>query len=362
MITRFLQERINAFQPYHTDKSMTYEDGLMLLAALRFHEYTGDDFYFDFLRRYLEFHIDADGTIAHYRLEDYNIDNILAGRVLFYMADHTDDRRYELAAARLRQQLATQPRTESGSFWHKLRYPNQIWLDGLYMGQPYYLEYANRHGEPGVSADVMNQVENVRRFLWDDARRLYVHAYDESRKMPWADPVTGHSPNVWLRSVGWFAMALVDLAALFAGRDDQAKNRLAALLNELLAGMIPQRDAKTAMWFQIVDRPTFTGNYLETSGSAMLAYAMLKGVRIGILDPKFAEQANLTLKGIENHYLRQDDHGFVLGGTCAVAGLDGERRNGSIEYYLSERIAENEIKGIAPYFYCFIEKYLLGKN
>ncbi len=362
MIISFLKERIEAFQPYHTDKGMTYEDGLMLLTALRFYDYTGDDFYLDFLRRYLEFHIDAEGNITNYRLEDYNIDNILAGNVLFFMEDRTGDRRYGLAAARLRKQLEGQLRTGSGNFWHKLRYPNQIWLDGLYMGQLFYLAYGYRHGESTVPADVMNQVENVRRFLWDGARRLYVHAYDESRKMPWADPKTGRSPNVWLRSVGWFAMALVDLAALFENRDDAAKARLGVLLEELLVGMMPHRDPQTAMWFQIVDRPDVVGNYLETSGSAMLAYAMYKGVRIGILDRGYANQADLTLQGMEKRYLRHDISGYVLGGTCAVAGLDDQRRNGSVEYYLSERIAENEIKGVAPYFFSYYEKFQMNRK
>ncbi|HAQ57364.1 MAG TPA: glycosyl hydrolase family 88 [Acholeplasmatales bacterium] len=358
MFEHFLKERIRAFNPYHADQAMTYEDGLLLIAALRYHLATDDAECIQFIRDYLTLHILPDGTIKNYRPADFNIDNILAGNVLFAMSDLTGDPRYELAARNLRAQLESHPRTTSGSFWHKLRYPNQIWLDGLYMGQPFRLAYAFLHDESTVPGDVMNQVENVRKLLWDDQRRLYVHAYDERRDMQWADPITGRSPNVWSRSVGWFAMALADLADLFAGHDEAARKRLGTLLRELLDGMAPHRDLETGMWFQVVDHPETPGNYLETSGSAMLAYAALKGTRLGILPSSYAEDAKRTIAGIERKYLSYQKGGWVLGGICAVAGLDNERRNGSIAYYLSERIAENEIKGVGPYFFAKLEQQI----
>jgi unsaturated rhamnogalacturonyl hydrolase len=208
----------------------------------------------------------------------------------------------------------------------------------------------------------MNQVENVRKFLWDDAKKLYVHAYDETRKMQWADKTTGHSPNVWSRSVGWWAMALADLAELAEQTDEKAKHRLGQLLEETIKGMLPFRDAQYHMWFQLVEKPDITGNYLETSGSSMMVYAMIKGIRLGLLDSSYLAKALETLQGIEKRYLSEKDGKFYLGGTCSVAGLDNERRNGSVEYYLSEKIAVNEIKGIAPYLFCYAEWMLLKKQ
>ncbi len=229
VVLTFLKERIDAFHPYHVDKGMTYEDGLMLMAALRFYERTGDEFYRDFLRRYLEFHIQPDGTITNYRLEDYNIDNILAGAVLFFMEDCTGDRRYGLAAACLRKQLEHHPRTRSGSFWHKLRYPNQIWLDGLYMGQPFYLSYGYRHGEFHVPADVMNQSKiSAASSGTMGADFMYTHT-TKAERCRGRIPRRAAPPH--LASVRRLVCdGAVDLAGLFNDHDASAKNRLGAFL------------------------------------------------------------------------------------------------------------------------------------
>jgi len=216
MVEEFLKQVITDFKPYHVSKGMTYEDGLLLLVAQRFYEQTGDDFYLDFLHRYMDAHIDEKGHIVNYSVEEYNIDNILAGNALFFMWNQTKDPRYINTLSQLRSQLLTHPRTQAGNFWHKLRYPNQVWLDGVYMGQVFYLNYGLMFEEEGIASDVIHQVENVRRLLWDEKKKLYLHAYDESKQMQWADPSTGRSPNVWSRSVGWLAMALAEVRALFA--------------------------------------------------------------------------------------------------------------------------------------------------
>ncbi len=358
MVEAFLKQVITDFKPYHATKGMTYEDGLLLMAAVRFYELTGDRVYREFLNRYMDAHIDEKGQIFNYSLEEYNIDNILAGNALFFLWDDTKDPRYINTLALLRSQLKTHPRTSSGSFWHKLRYPNQIWLDGLYMGQVFYLRYALKFEEEGIAEDVLRQVENVRKFLWDEKKRLYLHAYDETKTMQWADPVTGRSPNVWSRSVGWFAMALADLAEGFASLDDSAAARMGALLKELVEGMLPHRDRVHQMWYQLVEKPDLPGNYLETSGTAMMVYAILKGVRLGWLPASMKKEALLTLQGLERRYLVEESGCWYLGGICQVAGLDNERRDGSDAYYLSEKISVNEIKGLAPYFFCYAELML----
>lgn len=230
------------------------------------------------------------------------------------------------------------------------------------MGQVFYLHYYRTFPENGIPSDIMNQVENVRRFLWDEKKQLYHHAYDEKKVMQWANPATGQSPNVWSRSVGWFAMALADLTEGFVSVDETAKNRLGSLLRELVEGMLPYLDPKADMWYQIVDKPNLSGNYLETSGTAMMAYAMLKGARLGCLDESCRSTAKKIIEGIEKTYLRETEGRFVLGGICQVAGLDNDRRNGSDAYYLSEKISTNEIKGLGPYFFCLAESMIQEKS
>lgn len=355
MVFDFLKQRLERFSAYHPTKRMTYEDGLMLLSLLRGYEASSDDDFADGLMRYLQKNIDPSGKIVSYEETEYNIDNILAGNVLFDAWDATFDPKFLFAQESLMRQLKHHPRTKSGSFWHKLRYPFQIWLDGLYMGQVFYYRYGLLHNDAAIQEDVKRQIENVRTYLWDDAKQLYLHAYDETKSMQWADPSTGRSPNVWSRSVGWFAMALVDMFELAVITDVVFSKRLSALLAELLEGMRPHRDPETGMWRQIVDRPDVAGNYLETSGSAMLAYAMIKGARMGMLDYACLEEGEKTLKGIDQTYLAVVDGQYELDGICSVAGLDNERRNGSVDYYLSEPIAVNEIKGVGPYVFAKLE-------
>jgi unsaturated rhamnogalacturonyl hydrolase len=355
MVLEFLKQRLERFTAYHPTKRMTYEDGLMLLSLLRAYEVSGDDEFSGGLMNYLQKHIDPSGKIVSYDETEYNIDNILAGNVLFDVFEATIDPRFLFAQEALMRQLKNHPRTQSGSFWHKLRYPFQIWLDGLYMGQVFYYRYGLLHNDLAIQEDVKHQIENVKTYLWDDAKKLYLHAYDEKKVMQWADKETGRSPNVWSRSVGWFAMALVDLFELAVSVDVAFAKRLGALLQELLEGMRPHKDPLTSMWRQVVDRPDVEGNYLETSGSAMLAFAMIKGARMGMIDIVYLNEGTATLDGIDKTYLAKVDGAYELDGICSVAGLDNEKRDGSVAYYLSEKIAVNEIKGVAPYVFAKLE-------
>jgi unsaturated rhamnogalacturonyl hydrolase len=360
MVFEFLKQRLNQFTAYHPTKRMTYEDGLMLMALLRAYEGSGDDVFADGLMQYLQTNIDPSGNIVSYEETEYNIDNILAGNVLFSVWDATLDPKFLFAQEALMRQLKHHPRTKSGSFWHKLRYPNQIWLDGLYMGQVFYYQYGLLHDDQAIQEDVKHQVENVRSYLWDETKKLYLHAYDETKSMQWAAKDTGRSPNVWSRSVGWFAMALVDLFELAVPVDVAFAKRLGALLTELLEGMRAHKDPRYSMWRQVVDRPDVEGNYLETSGSAMLAFAMIKGARMGMIDAACLEEGKQTIDGIDQRYLSVIDGVYELDGICSVAGLDNEKRDGSVAYYLSEKIAVNEIKGVAPYLYAKLEMAFLN--
>ena len=340
--------------------SWNYIDGCMITALLAMSDITGDARYFDFAEGFIDWFVLDDGTIRTYDRKKYNLDDINEGRVLFPLYAKTGKEKYKKAAENLYRQIQEQPRTFEGNFWHKAIYPNQVWLDGLYMAQPFYALYETTFGSGDVS-DTLSQIANVRLRMFDEARKLYYHGYDATRTIFWADPVTGCSKNFWLRSVGWFSVALVDLCEILpngAGRD-----RLCEIFNELIAGVAPYADKETGLYWQVVDQGGREGNYLETSGSSMLAYSMLKGARLGVLPKEYAAKGEKTFRGIVDKYLSFTDGELNLGGICLVAGLGPEnnpRRDGSYEYYISEPVVENDAKGVAPFVLCYTEIKRLG--
>ena len=335
--------------------SWNYIDGCMMTALLSMSEITGEREYFDFAERYIDWFVREDGSIRSYRPETFNLDDINEGRVLFPLYAATGKEKYKKAAALLRRQLEEQPRTAEGNFWHKAIYPNQVWLDGIYMAQPFYALFERELGA-GDFGDTLGQIENVRRHMFSEEKGLYFHGYDASRTAFWADPVTGCSQNFWLRSIGWFSVALADLAEILPA--GEARERLCAIFSELMAGAARWCDEESGMYWQVVDQGGREGNYLETSGSSMLAYAMLKGARLGVLDKEYAAKGEKTFRGIVDRYLSFTDGALNLGGICLVAGLGPEtnrRRDGSYEYYISEPVVENDAKGVAPFLLCYTE-------
>lgn len=334
--------------------SWNYIDGCMMTALLSMAEITGEQAYFDFCEHYIDWFIDEEGGIRSYRPETFNLDDINEGRVLFPLAVKTGKEKYRLAAKKLRQQLAEQPRTPEGNFWHKAIYPNQVWLDGIYMAQPFYALYERELGS-GDFSDTLRQIENVRLHMFNAEKGLYYHGYDAGRSAFWADPVTGCSKNFWLRSIGWFAVALADLLEILP---PDKKASLREIFAELMAGVDRWADAESGLYWQVVDQGGREGNYLETSGSSMLAYAMLKGARLGLLGKEYAAKGEKTFRGIVEKYLSFTDGELNLGGICLVAGLGPEnnrRRDGSYEYYISEPVVQNDAKGVAPFLLCYTE-------
>lgn len=331
-----------------------YIDGCMMTALLAMADITGEKKYFDFVEGFIDAFVAEDGTIRTYKPEKQNLDDINEGRVLFRLYRQTKKEKYRLGAELLHRHLENQPRTWEGNFWHKAIYPDQVWLDGIYMAQVFYALYEANFGS-GDFSDTVKQLETVRRRMFDETKRLYYHGYDASRKAFWADPVTGCSRNFWLRSIGWFCVALADLMEIVTG---EAKARLEAIFREIMAGIDQYADPDTGMYYQVPDQGGREGNYLETSGSSMIAYAMLKGVRLGILKKEYAAKGQKTFRGIVEKYLSFTGESLNLGGICLVAGLGPEknrRRDGSYEYYISEPIVENDAKGVAPFLLCYTE-------
>lgn len=335
--------------------SWNYIDGCMITALLSMADITGESKFFDFAEHFIDYYVLEDGSIRTYQPDKFNLDDINEGRVLFRLYKATGKEKYRKAAELLRRHIENQPRTFEGNFWHKAIYPNQVWLDGIYMAQPFYAMYETNFGS-GDCEDTVRQLEMVRARMFDEEKKLFYHGYDASRKAFWADPVTGLSKNFWLRSVGWFSVALADLLEIVT---DEAQNkRLQKIFVETMEGAAQYAAPETGMYWQVPDQGGREGNYLETSGSSMIAYAMLKGARLGILGKEYAALGQKTFSGIVEKYLSFNGDELNLGGICLVAGLGPEnnrRRDGSYEYYISEPIVENDAKGVAPFILCYTE-------
>ncbi len=333
-----------------------YIDGCMMTALLSLWVFTGDKRFFDFVESFIDYYVFDDGSIRGYSREKFNLDDINEGRVLFDLYEATHKEKYKAAAMLLREQLREQPRTNTGNFWHKQIYPNQIWLDGLYMAQVFYVRFMKTFGG-GDFSDTVAQFENVRRLMFDENKHLYYHGMDCSKSAFWADKNTGRSANFWLRAIGWFCVALADVIGYID--DVDAKNKLSAIFTEAIDGVSQYVDEKSHMYWQVVDMGGKEGNYLETSGSSMIAYAMMKGARLGVLDEKFAKLGKATFDGICEKYLTVGGSGELeLDGICLVAGLGPEnnrRRDGSYQYYISEPVVKNDAKGVAPFVLCYTE-------
>jgi rhamnogalacturonyl hydrolase YesR len=333
-----------------------YTAGLMLMAIQRVGDVSRRPDYGAYVRRNVDRLVQPDGSITTYRADEYNLDQVNEGRVLLTLFQRTRDRRYRLAADRVREQLRTHPRTPEGGFWHKKIYPEQMWLDGLYMAEPFYAEYARRFGAPADFDDVTSQFLLVQRHLRDARTGLYYHAWDSARVQPWADKSTGLSRHFWGRAVGWFMMAIVDvLDVLPASHRDRPA--MLAMLRDLAAAVARVQDAATGLWWQVLDQPGRAGNYLEASASAMFTYALGKGARLGYLDAKYRRLAQLGFDGMVGTLVVMVADGRPsLTGVCKVAGLGGNPpRDGSYEYYVSEPVVADDYKGVGPFILAALE-------
>lgn len=344
-----------------TSNKWNYIDGCMITAILALYEITGRERYYSFAKSFVDAFIQEDGTIRTYDVGEYNLDNVNTASNLFYLYRKSGEEKYKKALALVRSQLDGMPRTKEGSFWHKAIYPNQVWLDGLYMAQPFYERYETTFCKMEKCCDVLLQFQNVEKHLKDPNTGLYYHGYDESREMYWANPETGCSANFWLRAIGWFCLALVETADATDETLYFEKRYYQRLLENLVDALAPYQD-ESGMFYQVVDRKDAEGNYLETSGTALIAYAILKAVRLHFLVPRYREMGERAFLGIVEKYLSKNEDGTLkLSGICLVAGLGGkDHRDGSLSYYFSEPIVENEAKGIAPFLLAYTEMLRLN--
>lgn len=333
-----------------------YEPGVALLAVQRVWQQTREFRYFEYIQRNIDEFVDENGNIRTYTLEEYNLDQINQGKVLFQLLSTTREDRYKQAAFKLREQMRTHPRTELGGFWHKKIYPNQMWLDGLYMAGPFLAEYARVFDEPEIYDDLAHQISTFDLRARDSKTGLLYHAWDFSHSQKWANPQTGCSPNFWARALGWFMMALPDILDNFP-QDHLKREVIIQIFQATAEAVMKVQDKNSGVWYQILDQGDRPGNYLESSSSCMFVYAMAKGVRLGYLDSSFMTNANLGFQGLLEQFVEVGDQGWVnLHQICSVGGLGGTPyRNGSFEYYISEPVVSNDYKGFGPFIMASLE-------
>lgn len=327
----------------------SYEQAVVLKGMEGLYRRTGNAAYMTYIKNSIDHYVTDSGTINTYKVADFNIDNILGGRNLLFLYKATKEEKYRKAATLLRRQLLTHPRTMEGGFWHKKKYTHQMWLDGLYMGQPFMAEYAATFGEDSLFNDITRQFVLMERHARDTQTGLLYHGYDESRQQQWANSTTGRSPHVWARAMGWYGMALVDALEWYPvqhpGRDS-----LLGILNRFAKAVATYQDQKSGLWWDIVDMGGKGKNYLEASASSMLVYTLLKGARLGYVPSSYKTVALKGYTGLLSQFIKTKNNQVQLTGTVSVSGLGGSPyRDGSFDYYMSEKVIANDPKGVGAF-------------
>lgn len=356
------------------DARWEYEMGVILQATEQVWYRTADDRYFQYIQKNMDRYVNADGDIRTYKKDNFNIDFVTPGRSLLMLSQQSlpGKEKYKKAADLLRQQLADQPRTKEGGFWHKKIYPNQMWLDGLYMAEPFYAEYTRLY-EAGTTQD-RDYNDIVNQFVWmeqharDPKTGLLYHGWDESREQKWANKQTGQSPNFWSRAMGWYVMALVDVLDYMPATYSR-RGELVTILQRTLPAIVKYQDPASGCWYQVTDRlgdkaEGRPGNYLEASGTGMFVYALAKGVRMGYLPASMLVPARKGYDGMLKNFISTDEKGQIhLEKTVLVGGLGGTPyRDGSYEYYLSEKLRQDDLKGVGPFIMASVEMEIAGEN
>jgi unsaturated rhamnogalacturonyl hydrolase len=348
-VAPFVARYLAQWRPYRP--FWNYEDGCIYKGCLDLAAATGDSGFSDFVVRAVSERVAPDGTITGFDPNELNIDNVNAGKALFPLFAQTGDMRFRKAIDLQNAQLERHPRTQSGNFWHKKIYPHQVWLDGLYMAQPFRCAYAPLAERPDIFDDVTRQFAHVRRTMRDASTGLYYHGWDDSRAERWSNRETGCSPCFWGRAMGWFMMALVDCCELTAAASPGTHAFLAGVLRDTSDALMRVRGTR-GLWYQVLDQGSRPDDYEETSATLMIAYTLMKGARLGILTGALGEAGLQSLQACLDRFLTKE----YLHGICGVAGLGNvPYRDGSYEYYLSEPVVMNDPKGVGALFMALSE-------
>ena len=334
----------------------SYDQGVILKGIEGVWKLYGEGKYFNYIQHSMDFYVQDDGNIKDYKRDEFNIDHTNNGKVVMMLCNITGKEKYKKASDNIRSQFNDHPRTKEGSFWHKKIYPWQVWLDGLYMGQPFYAEYAKLAKQDTVFDDIARQFINIERHTRDAKTGLLYHGWDESREQKWANPQTGCSPHFWGRALGWYGVAMVDVLDHFP-KDHPGRDSIIKILNRFVTAVTKVQDKQSGLWYDIVDLPNRPKNYKEASASCMLVYTMAKAVRNGYIPASYLQNAKKGYNGIIKEFIEVDANGQTnLKGTVSVSGLGGKPyRDGSFDYYMSEPVVVNDAKGMGAFILASVE-------
>ncbi|MBC2608096.1 glycoside hydrolase family 88 protein [Pelagicoccus albus] len=303
----------------------------------------------------VESHILEDGTMIGYNQESYNIDNINAGKYLLRLWERSEEPKLQKAVDQLRTQLVDHPRTSEGAFWHKQIYPNQVWLDGVYMGMPFLAHYSELFEKGKSTKEAVHEFEIARKHMRDSKTGLYYHGWDESREQEWANKSTGLSPEFWARGYGWYTMAMVDILDFVPESEKKLRKSMIDMIAEVADSLVASQDPETGVWYQVMDKPDAAGNYTESSASSMFVYFLSKAMNKGYLSEDYKEAALKGYQGLIDEFITFHADGAIsLKDVCKVAGL-GYGRDGSFRYYMTEQIVDNGPHGTAPFIMAGIQ-------
>lgn len=345
----FLANYFKSWEPYRP--YWNYEDGVVWKGALDMFEVTKDLAFLDYILKEMETRVLEDGSMPTFLPTEFNIDHINGGKILFPLYAITGEARFRKAMDIQFAQLKDHPRTKTGNYWHKQIYPHQVWLDGLFMAQPFQVAYARITGNEALFADSMKQFSTVDRILKKSENGLYFHGWDESRSERWSDPQTGLSQNVWGRAMGWWVGALVEAYEHSEGLDATLRAEIARITHDTLTALLKFR-SENGLWYQVVDEGHREGNYEEASASLMVAYGLMKAGRLGIMDAETIQTGLSSLQAVCDRFVTPG----ALNGICGVAGLGNvPYRDGSYDYYLSEKITPNDPKGVGALMWALSE-------
>lgn len=334
----------------------SYDFGVVLQGVKEAYYTSNNESYYEYLKTNMDYFIQEDGEINAYHYDAMNIDHVNNGKILFLLYKKTGEEKYKIAMDRLFEQLQNMPRTSEGGFWHKKIYPYQMWLDGLYMGSPFYAEYLLTFKNGEGLEDVIKQFELCYKHTYDEKTGLLYHAWDEKREQEWADPETGLSQNFWGRSLGWYVMALADTIALLP-EDYEGRSVLVEQLVSLMEALKKVQDPESKVWYQVLDKGDERGNYLEASATSMIVFAAAKAYRLGVLDEAWRTFVEESYEGLQNEFVFYTKEDWVnLIRCCEVAGLGGDdKRDGTFVYYISEPVITNDFKGYGAFLQAAVQ-------
>ncbi len=315
-----------------------------------------DTTYSKYMQAYIDYFVDENGNISHYELSDYNIDWVDPGKNLIILYKRTGKEKYRIALETLVKQMEGQPKTNAGGYWHKKRYPSQMWLDGIYMASPFLAQYAKEFGKPEWFDVVTRQITTVYEKTLDPESGLLYHAWDESKEQRWCNKETGQSKHFWSRAMGWYMMAIVDVLD-FLPEDHPDRNSIIKILQDVSVAVLKVQDKKTGLWYQVLDMGGHEGNYLEGSGSAMFIYALAKGAKKGYLDKKYLDIASTCFDSLTSTLITEGADGYPqFTNICGGCGLGGDPyREADYNYYINEKRVDNDSKGVAPLILAALE-------